>query len=392
MTPFLDNETAFLETKLIPEIMEKLKILVVDDEPGIRSGIERILRNYTVGFPFLDEDFSFEIIEAATGEAALEIISGGGIDIVLLDNKLPGIQGIEVLEEIKKKQFDGAVMMITSYASLDIAVKATNFGAYNFVPKPFTPQELKSAIENISKHLFLKRMTRKMNKEGKQVRFQFLSVLSHELKSPINAIEGYLRIMQEKQVGDNIDEYMAMIDRSLIRIKGMRGLIMDMLDLTRLESGNKTRNIQKVSVNDIAKMAVDAVIPMAIQRNIKIHFDADNELSLLTDAGELEIILNNLLSNAVKYNKESGEVHFNIKKKGNNLVFKIEDTGIGISEENLSNLFKEFSRIKTEQTRDITGSGLGLSIAKKMVGLNNGEIHVDSTPGIGTTFTVLLPV
>jgi two-component system, sensor histidine kinase and response regulator len=391
MTSFLENETTFLETKLIPENMEKLKILVVDDEPGIRSGIERILRNYTVGFPFLDEDFSFEIIEAATGEAALDIINGGGIDIVLLDNKLPGIHGIEVLEEIKRRQFDGAVMMITSYASLDIAVKATNFGAYNFVPKPFTPQELKSAIENISKHLFLKRMTRKMNKEGKQIRFQFLSVLSHELKSPINAIEGYLRIMQEKQVGGNIDEYMAMIDRSLIRIKGMRGLIMDMLDLTRLESGNKTRNIQKVSVNDIAKMAVDAVLPMAIQRNIKIHFDTDSELSMLTDAGELEIILNNLLSNAVKYNKESGEVHFNIKKKGNNLVFKIEDTGIGISEENLSNLFKEFSRIKTEQTRDITGSGLGLSIAKKMVGLNNGEILVDSTPGIGTTFTVLLP-
>jgi len=138
-------------------------------------------------------------------------------------------------------------------------------------------------------------------------------------------------------------------------------------------------------------MAVDAVLPMAIQRNIRIHFDTDSELSMLTDAGELEIILNNLLSNAVKYNNEGGEVHFNIKKKGNNLVFKIEDTGIGITEENLSNLFKEFSRIKTEQTRDITGSGLGLSIAKKMVDLNNGEIQVDSTPGIGTTFTVLLP-
>lgn len=371
--------------------MEKLKILVVDDEPGIRSGIERILRNYTVGFPFMDEDFSFEIIEAATGEAALKIINDGNIDIVLLDNKLPGIQGIEVLEEIKKKQFDGAVMMITSYASLDIAVKATNFGAYNFVPKPFTPQELKSAIENISKHLFLKRMTRKMNKEGKQIRFQFLSVLSHELKSPINAIEGYLRVMQEKQVGDNIDEYMAMIDRSLIRIKGMRSLIMDMLDLTRLESGNKTRNIQKISVNDIAKMAVDTVIPMAIQRNIKIHFDTDSELSMLTDAGELEIILNNLLSNAVKYNKEGGEVHFNIKKKANMLVFKVEDTGIGISEENLSLLFKEFTRIKTAETREITGSGLGLSIVKKMIDLNNGEIKVESTPGIGSTFTVVLP-
>ena len=180
--------------------MNTLKLLIVDDEPGIRSGITRILQNYTVGFPFMDEDFSFDVIEAATGEEALELINSATPDIILLDNKLPGIQGIEVLEEINKQKLDTAVMMITSYASLDIAVKATNFGAYNFVPKPFTPQELKSAIENISKHLFLKRMTRQMNKEGKQIRFQFLSVLSHELKSPLNAIEGYLKIMEIKKI------------------------------------------------------------------------------------------------------------------------------------------------------------------------------------------------
>ena len=82
--------------------MEKLKVLIVDDEPGIRSGIERILRNYTIGFPFLDEDFSYEMIEAATGEEALDIINKGHVDIILLDNKLPGIQGIEVLEEVNK--------------------------------------------------------------------------------------------------------------------------------------------------------------------------------------------------------------------------------------------------------------------------------------------------
>ena len=120
-------------------------------------------------------------MDAESGEEALSIIESDKIDIVLLDNKLPGIEGIEVLEYIKRKSVDCAVMMITSYASLDLAVKATNIGAYNFVPKPFTPQELKAAMENITKHLFLKRMTRKMNEEGKQLRFQFLSFFSHEL-------------------------------------------------------------------------------------------------------------------------------------------------------------------------------------------------------------------
>ncbi|MBN1200210.1 MAG: response regulator, partial [Bacteroidales bacterium] len=177
--------------------MKTLNVLVVDDEPGIRAGVIRVLRNFTVGFPFMDEDFDFSVVEAETGEEAITVLDKEQTDIVLLDNKLPGIYGIEVLEYIRKREFDTEVMMITSYASLDLAVKATNNGAFNFVPKPFTPQELKTAMESITKHLYLKRMTRKMNAEGKQVRFQFLSVLSHELKSPLNAIEGYLKIMQD---------------------------------------------------------------------------------------------------------------------------------------------------------------------------------------------------
>jgi DNA-binding NtrC family response regulator len=127
-------------------------------------------------------------------------------DIVLLDNKLPGIQGVEVLEYIRERKYDIVVAMITSYASLDVAVRATRDGATDFIPKPFTPQELKSSIENISKQLYLKRITHKLNQDGKKVRYQFLSVLSHELKAPLNALEGYLRMMQEKQAGDRIDD------------------------------------------------------------------------------------------------------------------------------------------------------------------------------------------
>lgn len=372
--------------------MEKLRVLVVDDEPGIRSGVSRILRNYSIGFPFMEDDFSFETIEAETGEIALEIINKSAADIILLDNKLPGIQGIDLLEKISKMRLDAAVMMITSYASLDIAVKATNLGAYNFVPKPFTPAELKSSIESISKHLFLKRMTRKMKEEGKQIRFQFLSVLSHELKSPLNAIEGYLRIMEEKQVGENIDDYMSMIDRSLIRIKGMRNLIMDMLDLTKLESGKKSRKLSKTDLHYLANMALDTVKPMAIQHNVTLNANIEEDLILTVDKDEIEIIFNNLLSNAVKYNRENGEVNFIVHKINSNIEIIVKDNGIGISEEDLPKLFEEFSRIKTSETRDIAGTGLGLSITNKMVELYRGSIEVNSKPGIGTTFTIVLPI
>jgi len=372
--------------------MEILKVLVVDDEPGIRSGIGRIMRNFTVSYPFMEEDFAFELIDAETGEMAIEIIESQNIDIVLLDNQLPGINGIEVLEYIRKIQYDALVMMITSYASLDLAVKATNIGAYNFVPKPFTPQELKTAIESITKQLYLKRMTRKMNKEGKQIRFQFLSVLSHELKSPINAIEGYLKIMQEKQVGDNIDDYAIMIERSMERLKGMRTLILDLLDLTKLESGKKSRTINQVDINEVAKMAMDTVEPLAIQKQVKVYLNADENMYISSDKDELEIILNNLLSNAIKYNRDEGKVFLNISKDEKNVKITIEDTGIGMSSEDMEKLFQEFMRIKNSKTKNVTGSGLGLSITKKMVELNGGSISVESTPDVGSKFTVILPL
>lgn len=363
----------------------------MDDEPGIRSGIIRILRNFSVSYPFMEEDFNFEIIEAETGEQAIEIINSQQIDIILLDNQLPGINGIEVLEYIRKIQYDALVMMITSYASLDLAVKATNIGAYNFVPKPFTPQELKSAVENITKHLYLKRMTRKMNKEGKQIRFQFLSVLSHELKSPINAIEGYLKIMQDKQVGEKIEDYAVMIDRSIERLKGMRTLIMDLLDLTRLESGKKMRSIEKVDLFEIAKMAMDSMEPLAIQKQVKLYLDGEENTILLSDKDEMEIIFNNLISNAVKYNKDEGKVFVSLRKESKSTKIIVEDTGIGMTKEDMEKLFQEFVRIRNSKTKNVTGSGLGLSIAKKMVELNGGTIEVESTPDVGSKFIVSLP-
>lgn len=372
--------------------METLKILIVDDEKDIRTGIHRALKDFKVSFPFCDDDFDFIILDAESGEDALSIIDNETVDIVLLDNKLPGMEGVEVLEYINNKPLDCAVMMITSYASIELALRATNNGAFNFIPKPFSAQDLKSAIESITKHLFLKRMTNRMKAEAKQIRFKFLSVLSHELKSPINAVEGYLRIMKDKQAGDNIADYEKMIDRSLTRLESMRGLIMDMLDFTKIESGAKNREIVEIDLIEIAKMAVDSIYPMAIQRNISIIREFPLNLKMIADAGEMEIIFNNLLSNAVKYNKENGTVNFRIYNKKNLVIIEVEDSGIGMSESERSLVFKEFTRIKTRQTKNISGSGLGLSIMKKIIKLNKGKVKLESQPDIGTKFVVELPL
>ncbi|HAM10941.1 MAG: hypothetical protein A2X04_12375 [Bacteroidetes bacterium GWF2_41_9] len=371
--------------------MAVLKVLVIDDEPGIRSGVIRILSNFHVTYPFMDEDYTFEVFEAGTGEEGLSFIERDIPDLLLLDNKLPGIQGIEVLEYIRKRNYDIMVAMITSYASLDVAIRATRDGAIDFIPKPFTPQELKSSIENIAKQLYLKRITHKMNQEGKKIRYQFLSVLSHELKAPLNALEGYLRMMQEKQAGDRIEDYGAPIERSLQRVQGMRNLIMDLLDFTKIRLERKEEKIQAVNLSEVASGAMVTVQPYAIQMDVSINLSKRADVVIMADPDDMEIIFNNLISNAVKYNKRGGKVEVTIDSTENEAIIIFADTGIGITKDDTENLFTEFVRIKNEKTRNISGSGLGLSIVKKVVGLYHGTIKVESIPDEGTVFTIRLP-
>jgi len=371
--------------------MAVLKVLVIDDEPGIRSGVSRILNSFRVAYPFMDEDYTFEVQEAATGEDGIKILDREKPDILLLDNKLPGIQGIEVLEYIRNKKYDIVVAMITSYASLDVALKAHKFGATDFIPKPFTPQELKSSIENISKQQYLKRITHTINEEGKKMRYQFLSVLSHELKAPLNAIEGYLRMMQEKQAGERIDDYNTPIERSLQRIQGMRNLIMDLLDFTKIRLERKDEKIEEVHLSNIASNAIITVQPYAIQMELSIKLTIKSDAVIMADPTDMEIIFNNLVSNSVKYNKPGGKIEIIIDSDENDVIIIFSDTGIGINDADMKNLFAEFVRIKNERTRNITGSGLGLSIVKKVIELYDGTISVESKPDVGSTFTARLP-
>jgi two-component system, sensor histidine kinase and response regulator len=370
--------------------MATFKILIIDDEQGIRDGTRRILQNFKVDYPFMDEQIDFVILEAGTGAEGIEMIDKEQPDILLLDNKLPDIQGVEVLEYVKSKHYDIVVVMITSYASLELAVKATRDGAFDFIPKPFTPQEIRASIENITKHIFLKRMTQTLNSTGKQIRFQFLSVLSHELKAPLNAVDGYLKMIRERQLGDKIESYDEMIDRSMERIKGMRSLILDLLDMTKIESGKPTQKLQSVDLRKIAQLSVDTIRPYAIQKDVDIYLNNRESVFMRADAGEIEIIMNNLISNAVKYNKTGGRVDIFIEKLPELIRIVVSDTGIGFSDVDKNRIFDDFVRIKSQKTRDITGSGLGLSIVRKIVDMYHGSIDVQSIPEQGSTFTITL--
>lgn len=314
----------------------------------------------------------------------------GPTDILLLDHKLPDAAGLDILERLGKSSLDLLTIMITAYASLETAVMATRRGAYDFLAKPFTPEELRSAVRKAARHLILQRQARRLAEEKRQVRFQFVSVLAHEMKSPISAIEGYLQMMKERTAGNDPEAYDHMLDRCLIRIDGMRKLIADLLDLTSIESGQRERSIQEVDLAQAARQAVENIKVEAERREISIDLNVQPGAGMQADRTEIEMILNNLVSNAVKYNRDQGRVVLSVGASADEVRIEVEDTGIGMTEEEAQRLFHDFSRIKNNKTRHILGSGLGLSTLKKLVTLYDGEISVKSQPDVGSTFTVVL--
>jgi two-component system, sensor histidine kinase and response regulator len=370
--------------------LDILNILIVDDEYGMRRGAERALSDMKVSLPDINGEVGFAIRTAATGSELEEKMNEGPTDILILDYKLPDTTGLDILDKLARQPIDLLTIMITAYASLDTAVTATRRGAYDFLAKPFTPEELRSAVRKAARHLILQRQARRLAEEKRQVRFQFISVLAHEMKAPISAIEGYLQMIRDRAVGESLNDYDHMVARCLVRIEGMRKMIYDLLDLTSIESGQRRRTFAMIDFAEIARQSVENVKMEALKRGVSIHLDIPDGSIMGADRQEMEMVFNNLLSNAVKYNKDKGEVHVMLRMNEHEVTIQVKDTGIGMTPEECRRLFNDFSRVKNEKTRHILGSGLGLSTLKKIVTLYGGDVSISSQPDVGSIVHVTL--
>jgi signal transduction histidine kinase len=259
-------------------------------------------------------------------------------------------------------------------------------GSYDFLAKPFTPEELRYAVRKAAEHILLRRRAEKLASERRRIRFEFLSVLAHELKAPLDAIEGYLDILAEKIPGQPAQ----MLGRCQERVTGMKKLILDLLDLTRIESGEKSRDLRRIDLAGVLRRGVETQLPRAGKREIRIEVDAPPALEFMADEGEMDIIFNNLLSNAVKYNRPGGRVSVALRRGPEGVELRVQDTGIGVAEADQKKLFKEFVRIRNSETAGIAGSGLGLSTVRKLAMLYSGDVRIESLAGKGSTFTVHL--
>jgi len=360
---------------------QKHSIVVIDDEESMRDSCRMIL-----------EKDGFLTETAENGNSGLAKVEKIRPDLVLIDLKMPGIGGLEVLEKIKKIDSNIIPIVITGYATIESAVNAMKKGAYDFLPKPFTPEELRLIIKRGLDRIELFREAESLRKEKKLIEENFITMVSHQLRSPLVAITQYFEVILGGIVGEVAPKQKDMLVKARARLNSLLELINDWLSIARMNGGSIVNKLKAISLEDLINKQLEFLKPYAEKSKVTLSLSSiSGSDSALGDSDSLEQVFSNLLSNAIKYNKPGGSIEVLIKEEEDYITTEIKDTGIGISEEHIPYLFDQFYRVSRSEDKKQKGSGLGLAIAKKIVDAHNGSIQVTSKPGKGSVFTVQLP-
>lgn len=229
-------------------------------------------------------------------------------------------------------------------------------------------------------------------KRIEQIKSQFVSMVSHELKAPIAAVYGFLKLFDDDTIKLNEEQRKDYLKRSMIRLDGLLKMVNDLLDISRMELKTVKKEIKEIDLTEILRSILELFQIDIKNKNLRINLAVDDSIHLINaDADEINRLFTNLISNAIKYNNEFGLINISVKTQGNFVLTEIKDSGIGLKPEEKAKLFSEFFRAKNEKTRNIGGTGLGLSIVKRIVDSYSGKIEVESEYGEGTTFKIFLP-
>jgi len=275
---------------------------------------------------------------------------------------------------------------------VESAIEAMKKGAYDFLPKPFTPDELRIIIRRALERRKLAMEAETLRREKKLMEENFITMVSHQLRSPLVAIQQYFEVILAGMVGQVEDTQKDMILRARERSEGLLHLINDWLDMARISRGQIVDKLKPLALEKLLDKLVDFMKPLAQESRVKLELRPMERTALvLADEQSLEQVFSNLISNAIKYNKPGGSVIVTLREEDGTLVADVTDTGIGISREHLPLVFDQFYRVSRREDQKTKGTGLGLAIAKKIVEAHNGIIQVESEPGQGSTFSVRLP-
>jgi PAS domain S-box-containing protein len=227
--------------------------------------------------------------------------------------------------------------------------------------------------------------------EGNRAKADFLAVVSHELRTPLNAIAGYADLLAGGIAGEMNQKQQRHVERIKVGAGHLAHLIDEILSYARVETGRETIRLEPTDVAEIAREAAVVIEPDARDKQLDVELDTPEAgLEILTDPAKVRQILVNLLSNAVKYTRE-GSVRVRVRGDGSGAVVEVHDTGVGIPREDYERIFEPFWQAQSPNTRSVGGTGIGLSVSRRLARLLEGELEVDSEVGVGSTFTVRLP-
>ncbi|MCK4771541.1 MAG: response regulator [Candidatus Latescibacteria bacterium] len=357
-------------------------IIVIDDDEAVLLSVNKILSK---------AGFHVETFE--DGVSGLEGVTELKPDLVVVDLRMPGLSGMEVINRVSEMDPYIIIVVITGYATIDTAVEAIKLGAYDFLPKPFSPDELRVIVNRGLEHRQLLQESHRLEIERELLKRQFVTLVSHQLKTPLVAIHQYLDTL--KQLGDTPDtasKRQDWLERCLQRTDEVLAIIKDWLTLSKVESGSLTGEILRVDLKPIILNTMEANADMAAEQGITLEAELPaDEYPVKGDRNCLAVLFDNLMVNAIKYNKPEGRVSVSVKAQDHQIVVAVADTGIGIPEKYRQALFDEFFRVKGQSSGQTTGTGLGLAICKRITTEMGGTIEVESELDVGSTFRVSLP-
>jgi signal transduction histidine kinase len=370
-----------------------VNILVIDDEVGMREGCRRALAPQ-----------GFQVTTAEHGAEGLRKLREQKFDLVLLDAMMPGMSGLEILEHIHSYDPDVMCVMITGYATVDLAAQAMKQGAQDFLPKPFTSDELITAVqrgleerqrriaireqrEREQEALQLERTRQEMAKLD-AIESRFMLIIVHELRNPAGVIKNYVQMMRAGYIErEEWDECLEKLD---LRAGQLLDMLDDLLELANLKSRRTLSRLEPVPIADVLEQVVRRLRPAAKTKGLELDLQIQARPKVMAQQAHIQSLWAHLINNAIRYTP-SGQVKITLDEQNGQIVGSVTDTGIGISTEELSRIFEEFHRTEAGKEQVPMGTGLGLPIVSQIVKTYQGTIQVDSTPGQGSSFVVHLP-
>jgi signal transduction histidine kinase len=372
------------------EMQSTMRILVVDDELGMREGCRRTLTSA-----------GHEVETAENMASALDLIGAHTYALYLLDVMLPDGSGLELLAPIIERDPDAICIIITGFGSIEMAVEAVRHGAYNFLPKPFTSDQLLLAVNQGLERRRLKKIESRAEDLAQakedlekldQVKSRLMLKLAHELRAPVAAVQSYVNLILSGYVSD--EEMKPTLHRVHERLQEMLDVISDLLELAKLKQA-RSQILSEASpqrMTEILKEVVDLLHNQAQDKGQTLQVEIQDQPTIVADRDHLQQIWTNLISNAIKYTPRGGRIKIRLQANTDTLMGTVEDTGMGIPEEDMPSLFQEFFRTDEAKASGEMGTGLGLSIVKQILESYGGEIRVRSEVGQGSRFTFMLPL